>query len=203
MKTIKLLAMALLISLSAVAQAQTKTKKAKSKKAATAMTTKKVDVDASKITWIGKKVTGQHEGTIKLQNGVLIFSKNTLRGGNFTMDMNSISATDLQGEWKVKLDGHLKDNDFFGTKNHPTSKLKFKTITDKGNGVYGIVADLTIKNITNPISFDLTVGQNSANTTLKIDRTKYDIKYNSGKFFDSLGDKTISDEFELNVSLVF
>ena len=144
MKTIKLLAMALLISLSAVAQAQTK--KAKSKKAATTMTTKKVDIEASKITWIGKKVTGQHDGTIKLQNGVLIFSKNTLRGGNFTMDMNSISTTDLQGEWKDKLDGHLKDDDFFGTKNHPTAKLKFKTITNKGNGVYGIVADLTIKN---------------------------------------------------------
>lgn len=203
MKTIKLLALALLVTFGGVAQAQTKSKKAKGKKVATALVTKKVDTEKSTITWIGKKVTGQHEGTVKLQNGLLIFGKNELKGGNFTIDMRTISTTDLQGEWKDKLDGHLKNDDFFGVDKHPTSKLKFKTISNKGNGVYTIVADLTIKNITNPVTFDLTVGQNSASTTLKIDRTKYDIKYNSGSFFSSLGDKTINDEFDLTVNLVY
>lgn len=203
MKTIKLIALALLITLGGAVQAQTKTKKAKGKKAAAAMVTKKVDVDKSKITWLGKKVTGQHEGTVQLQNGVLIFGKNELKGGNFTMDMRTISSTDLQGEWKDKLDGHLKNDDFFGVDNHPTSKLKFKTISNKGNGVYTIVADLTIKGITNPVTFDLNVAQNSASTTFKIDRTKYGIKYGSGSFFSSLGDKTINDEFDVTVNLVY
>ncbi|MDK2772760.1 MAG: YceI family protein, partial [Flavobacterium sp.] len=73
----------------------------------------------------------------------------------------------------------------------------------KGNGVYTVFADLTIKGKTNPVNFDLTVNENTATTKLVIDRTEYDIKYGSGSFFENLGDKTIYDDFELNVTLSF
>ena len=76
-------------------------------------------------------------------------------------------------------------------------------ISNNGNGTYNVVADLTIKDITKPINFVLAVKNNVATTTLKVDRTKYDIKYGSGSFFDNLGDKAISDNFDLNVSIVF
>lgn len=165
---------------------------------------KKIDTSKSKITWVGKKVTGQHDGTINFASGTLVFVKKELKGGVFVADMNSLAVTDLQpGKGKEGLEKHLKADDFFGTAAHPTSKIEFKTISKNSDGTYNVTADLTIKNITNPVSFKMTVKGNTASTSFKVDRTKYDIKYNSGNFFQNLGDKTIDDEFDLTVNLVF
>ena len=161
----------------------------------------RLDVSKSTINWVGKKVTGQHSGTVAIKSGALVFKKNVLTGGTFTVDMTSINATDLSGEYQGKLNGHLKADDFFGTDKFPTSTLVFKTIANKGNGVYTVTADLTIKAITKPVTFDITVKGNTATTAFNVDRTKYDIKYNSKSFFESIGDKAIYDEFELAVNL--
>ena len=171
---------------------------------ATNAQTKKIDVAKSTVNWVGKKLAGQHSGTIALKNGTLIFKKDKLVGGNFVINMTTINTTDLKaGEGKEDLDGHLKSGDFFGVEKFPTSTLVFKKIGTKAKGIYTVTADLTIKGITNPISFDLATTANSAATNLKVNRTKYDIKYGSGSFFDNLGDKTISDDFELNVALKY
>jgi polyisoprenoid-binding protein YceI len=126
-----------------------------------------------------------------------------LTGGEFLIDMSSITVTDLTGEDKGKLEGHLKSDDFFGVNNHPTSKLVITSVAKKSNGTYGVVADLTIKDKTNQVTFDLDLEENSASTELTIDRSKYDVRYGSGSFFDNLGDKTIYDNFELDVELKF
>lgn len=165
--------------------------------------TKKVNAENSKITWLAKKVTGQHEGTVNLKEGALILKDGKLVGGKFAMDMTSINTTDLEGNMKEKLDGHLKSDDFFSTAKNPTAELAFKTIADKGNGVYTVTADLMIKKISNPITFEISVSDAGASTKLTIDRTKYDIKYGSGSFFDNLGDKAIYDDFDINVDLKF
>ena len=165
---------------------------------------KKIDAKTSTISWIGKKVTGQHSGTLNIKDGTLVFAKKKLKGGAITVDMTSINTTDLQaGKGKEDLDGHLKADDFFGTAKYPTAKIDFKLIADNGNGKYTVTADLTIKEITKPIKFEIVVKGKTATTNLKIDRTKYDIKYGSGTFFENLGDKTISDEFDLAVALKF
>lgn len=163
--------------------------------------TKTVDAKKSNIHWVGKKVTGQHEGTISLKEGALKFKDGKLSGGKFTVDMTSINTTDLEGGMKAKLDGHLKSDDFFGTEKFPTSTLTFKSIGDKGNNVYSVTADLTLKGITNEVTFDISVDGDKASTKLIVNRAKFDIKYGSGSFFDNLGDKTIYDDFELNVTL--
>ncbi len=165
--------------------------------------TKKLDVSKSKIAWVGKKVTGQHEGIIKFKDGSLLFKDNKVVGGNFTADMKSVTNTDQTGKSKANLEGHLKSDEFFGVESYPTSNLVFKTIGDKGNNTYTVTADLTIKGVTNPVKFDLIVNGNKATAAIKIDRTKYDIKYGSGSYFDDLGDKTIYDEFELNADLIY
>lgn len=189
MKNFKNIAIALLVTFST---------------AAVSAQTKKVDVAKSKITWLAKKVTGQHEGTVNLKEGSFIFKSSKLTGGTFTVDMTSITNTDLKADQgKEKLEGHLKSPDFFGTEKFPTSTLVIKKVADKGNGVYTAIADLTIKNITSPVRFDITVKGNTASTKFNIDRTKYDIKYNSGNFFQNLGDKVINDEFELTAVLQF
>ena len=166
--------------------------------------TKKVDAVKSTISWLGKKVTGQHEGTINLKEGALTFKGKNVVGGDFTVDMTSMTTTDLKaGQGKEKLDGHLKSGDFFGTEKFPTATLVFKTVTAKSTNVYSVSADLTIKGITNPVTFDLATTANSATANVKINRTKYDIKYGSGSFFDNLGDKAIYDDFDLTVNLKF
>jgi polyisoprenoid-binding protein YceI len=163
--------------------------------------TKKVDASKSSIHWLGKKVTGQHDGVVSLKEGELVFNGSKLTGGTFTVDMTSLTATDLKGNRQDNLNGHLKSEDFFGTEKFPTSTLIFKTITNKAKEVYTVNADLTIKGKTNPVKFDLIIKGNTATTKFNVDRTKYDIKYGSGSFFDNLGDKAIADEFELDVSL--
>jgi polyisoprenoid-binding protein YceI len=188
MKNLKTIAFALLVAFgTTVATAQNK----------------KINVEKSKINWVAKKVTGEHSGIVNFQEGVLIFKNKKVAGGNFTVDMTSLTATDLTGEWKDKLDGHLKADDFFGTDKFKTSTLKFTKIANKGNGVYTVTADLTIKGITSPVTFDLTVKENTATSTFKVDRTKYGIKYKSKNFFDNLGDNVIYDDFELTVNLQF
>lgn len=166
--------------------------------------TKKVDVSKSTINWTGKKVTGQHEGTINLKDGNLVFKGKKLVGGTFNVDMASLITTDLKaGQGKEKLEGHLKSDDFFGIEKFPTATLVIKKATLKSDATYTVTGDLTIKGKTSPITFDLATTANTASANLKIDRTKYDIKYGSGSFFDNLGDKAINDNFDLNVALKF
>ncbi len=188
MKTLKTIAIALLVTVSATIFAQNK----------------KVNPTTSTINWVGKKVTGQHSGTLNVKEGTLVFKKKKLKGASIVVDMTSINTTDLKkGEGKEDLDGHLKADDFFGTAKYPTAKIDFKLISDNGDGTYGVTADLTIKDVTAPSTFKMTVNDNTATTDLKINRTKYGIKYGSGSFFENLGDKTISDDFELSVTLKF
>ncbi|WP_335966185.1 YceI family protein [Galbibacter sp. PAP.153] len=165
--------------------------------------TKKVDIEKSEVTWKGYKVTGSHEGTVALKSGELEFNGETLTGGNFAVDMTTIGSTDLSGDYKGKLDGHLKSDDFFGVEKFPTATLKITNAKANGKNSYEVTGDLTIKGKTNPVTFTMSVYENKANATLKIDRAKYDVRYGSGSFFDNLGDKTIYDEFDLVVDLAF
>lgn len=166
--------------------------------------TKQVNASKSTVAWVGKKITGQHDGTVGLKSGALNFKNNMLAGGTFTVDMTKLEVKDLaSGKGKENLEGHLKAEDFFGTANYPSASMVFKKIKRKSNNLYTVVGDLTIKNITSPVTFDIKTTKNTASTTLQIDRTVYGIKYNSGNFFKDLGDKAINDIFDLNVSLVF
>lgn len=165
--------------------------------------TNKINVSKSTINWTGKKVTGEHSGTIDFKEGNLTFKNGYLKGGSFAVDMTTINTTDLKGEWKQKLDGHLKAEDFFGVDKFKTATLVFKNISTKNKTNYTVTADLTIKGITKPVTFDIVINGTTASTVVKIDRTKYDIKYGSGSFFSDLGDKTINDEFELKINLAW
>lgn len=162
---------------------------------------KKINVEKSTIKWEGKKVTGKHFGTIDFKFGSLTFTHGKITAGTFVVDMTSLNATDIEGEWQQKLNGHLKADDFFGVENHPTSTLVFKDIKEKSANVYSVNADLTIKGITKQVSFTLNYGNKKASTLVTVNRTKYGIKYGSGSFFDNLGDKTIDDDFTLEINL--
>ncbi len=166
----------------------------------------KVDTQSSYVNWKGYKVTGQHNGKVKLKSGTLDFDGAKLVGGTFELDMTTITVEDLQGGGADKLTGHLKSEDFFGTAKYPTAKFVITRAIEAKPGEYRIKGDLTLKATTKSVSFNAFVtekeGKKVATATIKLDRSEYDIRYNSGSFFDGLGDKTIYDEFDLDVNLV-
>ena len=161
-----------------------------------------IDVTASSIEWVGKKVTGQHNGKVALKSGKLIMADGEIQGGMFEIDMTSIECLDLSGNMKGKLEGHLKSDDFFGVDTYPVATLEITNVTKKGDNTFDIIANATIKGKTNPVSFQAVVDNGTATADIVIDRSKYDVKYGSGSFFDNLGDNMIYDDFQLSVTLV-
>lgn len=160
------------------------------------------DPEKSKLLWLGEKVTGKQTGTIRLQSGWITWQDNIISGGAFNIDMRSLKEDD----GNERLEGHLKSDDFFGVEKYPLSKLVItgSTSFEKGNAM--VSGTLTIKGITNPIEFKATTQKKDEGvwffSNIMVDRTKYNVRYGSGSFFDNLGDKTIYDEFNLKVSLL-
>ena len=166
-----------------------------------------VSLKQSKVEWVGKKVTGQHNGTVAIKSGSLVIKDGMLKGGEFTMDMATITSTDLEGEYQQKLNGHLKSADFFGVEQYPEAKFVITTVKENGkNGRFSVTGDITIKETTKEISFDAQLVNSGegivAVADIVIDRSEFDVRYGSGSFFDNLGDKTIYDDFTLSVNLV-
>ncbi|SMG45807.1 Polyisoprenoid-binding protein YceI [Marivirga sericea] len=167
----------------------------------------KVDTNSSQIAWVGKKVTGQHNGIVNIKEGALEMEEGQVTGGFFVIDMTTIDVLDLEGEYKGKLMGHLRSDDFFSVEKYPTAKFTITSIdkSEATDATHFIAGDLTIKGITNKITFPATVtikdGKANAKASFALDRTKWEVRYGSGSFFDGLGDKMIYDDFELSVNL--
>ncbi|MDD4756361.1 MAG: YceI family protein [Prolixibacteraceae bacterium] len=166
-----------------------------------------IDKSESHVKWTGKKVAGTHYGTISLKKGKLEVQDGIIQSGIFEMDMNSIVNEDLNNvAMNKKLVGHLKSDDFFSVDNYPVSTLVIREVKVKSDNEQIFNGDLTIKGITKPVTFHADVsnqnGKLTAKGTIEIDRTLYDIKYGSGKFFASLGDNMIYDTFSLDFSVV-
>ncbi|WP_423148554.1 YceI family protein [Rubrolithibacter danxiaensis] len=166
-----------------------------------------VDTRRSVVEWKATKVVGGHHGKLKLASGYLLVSGMELKGGSFTTDMNTITIEEMSGQSKQNLMNHLKSDDFFGVADNPTSTFQITKVVPVDADRVTITGNLTIKGITNPVSFAATIKYQNNNIIatakgIKVDRTKYNIKYRSKSFFGDIGDKAIDDEFELSVSLV-
>lgn len=171
-----------------------------------------VSVTDSKINWLGKKVTGQHNGTIKVSGGEVLVDNGKVTGGKVEIDMKTIANEDLKDEESnKKLVGHLSSPDFFDVAKFPNSKIeitKVETLNDatKPNVNSTVTGNLTMKDVTKSITFPAEIKIENGVLTVKadfdIDRTDWNIKYGSGKFFDNLGDKVINDKFNLNLTIV-
>lgn len=179
--------------------------------ALTASTNQKLDsytVDTAKsvLVWAGKNVAGGgHDGTISVSKGTLAFNGNKLAAGSFTIDVNSIKVTDLEGARATRLENHLKNEDFFDAPKFPEAKFVITKVEGSGNQTT-VTGDLTIKGITKSITFPATVAKTrtTVRATAKgvtFDRTQFDVKYRSGNFFSGLGDRAILDEITLDIDI--
>jgi polyisoprenoid-binding protein YceI len=160
------------------------------------------DIEKTTLQWLGEKVMGQHTGTINLKDGWLTWNNNQIVSGEFNIDMASLK----ESESNKMLEGHLKSDDFFGVEKFPTAKLLLTGSDSFDRGTAVVRGSLTIKGITNPIEFKAFVQKKDEGTwffaNIVIDRTKFNIRYGSGSFFDNLGDKAIYDEFKVKVNLL-
>lgn len=170
---------------------------------------KSIILTESKIEWLGRKNVNKkrettHNGTLNFNNGYLIFEGTELQGGAFEVDMTSLTVTDFpMNKILVKiLEDHLKSEDFFEVDKYTISTLVF-TEVKKMKHKYNINADLTIKEITHEVNFDMEVYSNSANAKLVVDRLKYDIKFGPKAIFSKVKNKKLDGDFELNVKLHF
>ncbi|MCE7056106.1 YceI family protein [Algoriphagus sp. AGSA1] len=166
-----------------------------------------VNTTESTITWTAKKVTGQHHGKVPITSATLDYEDNRILGGNFEMDMTSLTVEDITDPgMNKKLSDHLKSDDFFSVEKHNKSMFKITDAKTSDGKAYQITGDLTIKGITKPVTFPATVsvsgGKITATGKLTFDRTHYDIKFRSGSYFENLADKLIYDDVELDVKLV-
>lgn len=160
----------------------------------------------SNIEWTGRKVTGAHNGTIAVKEGTFILNDNKLAGGRFVIDTTSIKILDVTDPaTNTQFAGHLASDDFFSIEKFPQSILDITAVKQQSTSSYLVDGALTIKGITNPVSFDATINVNGdtliATGKIVIDRTKYDMKFRSGNFFENLGDNLIYNDFDLNVSI--
>jgi polyisoprenoid-binding protein YceI len=170
-----------------------------------------INVEKSTIYWTGKKVTGEHTGELKIKSGAVEVVDGIPVAATFDIDMNTIKVTDIEDPGtNKKLLGHLMSDDFFGVGTHPVGKFEATSFTKiKGAGDrepnYRVKGDLTLKGKTHEVEFEalITVKGDGlvSNGSAQFDRTKYDIRYGSGSFFDDLGDKTIYDDVELTFVL--
>lgn len=157
--------------------------------------------DQSNIDWIGRKVTGAHNGTITIKQGKLSLNNGQLIGGKIIIDTTTIKILDISDPaLNAQFFGHLASDDFFSTEKYPEATLEITSVS--GSHIEG---NLTIKDITHPVSFDANIRLNNEELTatgqLIVDRTNYNMKFRSGNFFKDLGDTLIYNDFELNVSV--
>ena len=174
-----------------------------------------IDAQNSQIRWWGSKPTGVHNGTVPVSSGAITVADGNITGGTIEIDMNNITVLDLEGENKMKLEAHLKgkdpgkENDFFNVDKYPKATYVVNSASRLENdpdGTHMINGTLTIKDISKPVNFKANVTITNEKLTAEtpefsIDRTEYDIRFKSRKFFNNLQDDFVNDEFKLKISL--
>ena len=171
-----------------------------------------VDTAASTVTWEGsKKIGGGHEGIIPIESGTLTTNGDELVGGSFVLDITRLENTDLEGEGKGKLEGHLKSGDFFDVEQHPTATFEITGVSPAGEGDEGfshsVTGNLTLKGTSRSITIPADITMNgtelmASTPDFVIDRTEWGMEYGSGSIAGIAQDNIINDEVGLNLTLL-
>ena len=155
------------------------------------------------IRWYGEELTGKsHFGNLSFKKGQIELQDGLIIGGTFVVNMTSLSVEDLSGGAKSRLEGHLRSDDFFSVDKYPEATLKITQKAKVEGDVQKLYGELTIKGIKHPVDFTIILGdKKTAIANLTFDRSKYNVRFRSGSFFENLGDKLILDDIRMEVSL--
>jgi polyisoprenoid-binding protein YceI len=171
-----------------------------------------IDPSSSTATWTGSKTIIKDyfdTGSIKIKSGEVTLAENKISSGNIVFDMTSISALKSgKGKDEDKLSGHLKSEDFFDVAKYPIATfISSEVLTDPiQTNNFTLKGKLTIKDVTESIEIPVTLSEKDGvlmgEGQVTVDRTEWDVRYGSNKFFESLGDKVINDNFTLDFELI-
>jgi polyisoprenoid-binding protein YceI len=171
------------------------------------------DTSASSANWTGSKTLLKDyfdHGTINIKTGQAEFTDGKLTGGNITFDMNSIATTSTgRGDdsnttsMQVK---HMKSADFFDVSNFPEANFTITNVAQIDETNYNLTGDLMIKGKTNSVTFPIAITTENGVAVIEgsatLDRTLWNIRYGSSKFFPNVGDQVIGDMFTLDFKVV-
>ncbi|MDG1247522.1 MAG: YceI family protein [Flavobacteriaceae bacterium] len=161
-----------------------------------------INPDQSIIVWTGREVTtSKHFGNIYFSSGQFEVKSGLISSGEFVVDMTTIDNQDLPEERRGRLEAHLKSDDFFSVESHPTALLSILSSESLADGKWLVSGELTIKTFTHPVEFEMLNSNDGWKANLVFDRSKYEVKFRSGTFFENLGDKLIYDDIELAINL--
>jgi polyisoprenoid-binding protein YceI len=171
----------------------------------------------SKILWEGSKLTGTHNGDMKLKNGEIAMDNGKITGGSFVIDMTSINVLDLEGGKKAGLESHLKGtgeeekkDHFFNVGMYPEAKFEItkatKLLNDE-NANYIISGNLTLRDQTKEVRFKANMNKSDdmikvSTPPFTINRTEWGVNYGSASLADGMKDKAINDNIGLEIKLV-
>lgn len=164
-------------------------------------------VTSSTIQWWGYKLAkteaSSHTGNLTMKSGNIVVKGNQLVGGDFVFDMNSINTTDLTGEYKTKLDNHLKNGDFFEVEKFPTASYKITSVkknTHK-NFKYIISGNLTIKGKKAPVSFLANISHNKGVYQISSDKFAWDRQKFGVSYKITMKDVMLKDDIDMQIKL--
>ena len=198
----KLIALLMFVSLVSCNMNSNKTAETNDVAMTAADATYNIVQDKSSLIWTGREVsTTSHYGTINFTSGQFEIADGLISQGEFLVDMTSITVQDLTGGSKERLEGHLRSDDFFSVESFPTAHLYISSSEVISNGKWMVNGFLTIKDISHPVLFEMVYTEDGWNANLVFDRSKYNVKFRSGTFFENLGDKLIYDDIELKINL--
>ena len=198
----KLIALLMFVSLVSCNMNSNKTAETNDVAMTAADATYNIVQDKSSLIWTGREVsTTSHYGTINFTSGQFEIADGLISQGEFLVDMTSITVQDLTGGSKERLEGHLRSDDFFSVESFPTAHLYISSSEVISSGKWMVNGFLTIKDISHPVLFEMVNTEDGWNANLVFDRSKYDVRFRSGTFFENLGDKLIYDDIELKINL--
>jgi polyisoprenoid-binding protein YceI len=166
-----------------------------------------IDPDTSVVTWKGTAIGKEHVGDVRIKDGTIMVQDRSVSDGSIVVEMTSISDHDLDSVLQEQLVQHLKSDDFFAVETYPEATLRFTDVMPTSYaGVYTVTADLTIRDVTHPISFDLIIrpdgdGAMIATADVVIDRTQWGITFGSERFAEAIGATIIDDEIFVHMQL--
>ncbi|WP_262245654.1 YceI family protein [Parapedobacter soli] len=161
-----------------------------------------VDTGLSMVHWTARKVSAEHHGDVQIESGALVVDNGKLVSGNFVIDLSTIANHDLDGEYKGKLEGHLKSADFFDVDNHPHATFEITNVQDGAEAGNIIVSgNLTIRGVTKNITFDAQV-QEASDTAVKATADFNIAREDWGVNYAGQADDLISKEINFKVTLV-
>lgn len=163
------------------------------------------------VNWSGSNTVSKsgHQGTINVEAGELMVNQGQLLFGQVTLDMNSITVTDIKDPGERRdLESHLKDSDFFETNKYPKAEFSFTEVlpSTMPNFNWVLSGNLTMKGKSVPVNIPVKVTiegdvLRAESPTFPINRTQWGVNFKSG-IIGTTRDKMIDDTVPLSLKIV-